>query len=70
MSILWLSEQLKKRIGEKKEDIQVAIMNGAKDVEEYHYLRGRYNSLVDVEEELRELLERIAENDEEQSIGT
>jgi hypothetical protein len=65
MSILWLSEQLKKRIGEKKEDIQVSIMNGTKDVEEYHYLRGRYNSLADLESELRELLKKVIENDEQ-----
>ena len=65
MSVLWLSEQLKKRIGEKKEDIQVAIMNGAKDVEEYHYLRGHYNSLADLESELRELLKKVIENDEQ-----
>jgi hypothetical protein len=37
-----------------------------KNFDEYQYLRGRYNSLVDVEQELRELLERIEENDEEQ----
>ena len=70
MSVLWLQEQLTKRIAEKKEDIQVAIMNGTKDVEEYHYLRGRYNSLVDVEQELRELLKRIEEDDDEQSAST
>jgi len=65
MSILWLSEQLKKRIGEKKEDIQVSIMNGTKDVEEYHYLRGRYNSRADLEFELREVLKKVIENDEQ-----
>jgi hypothetical protein len=65
MSILWLSEQLKKRIAEKKEDIQVSIMNGTKDNEEYHYLRGRYNSLADLESELRELLNKVVENDEQ-----
>ena len=65
MSVIWLSEQLKKRIGEKKEDIQVAIMNGTKNVEEYHYLSGRYNSLADLESELRELLKKVIENDEQ-----
>ena len=65
MSVLWLQERLTKRIAEKKEDIQVAIMNGTKDVEEYHYLRGRYNSLADLESELRELLSKVVENDEQ-----
>ena len=65
MSVLWLQEQLTKRIAEKKEAIQVAIMNGTKDVEEYHYLRGRYNSLADLESELRELLSKVVENDEQ-----
>ena len=36
-------------------------MNGCKNFEDYQYLRGRYNSLDDVEEEFRELLERIVE---------
>ena len=65
MSILWLQEQLTKRITEKKEDIQTAILNGTKDNEEYHYLRGRYNSLADIESELRELLNKVVENDEQ-----
>ena len=45
--------------------LQVSIMNGAKDFEDYQYLRGRYNSLADVESELRELLKRMIENDEQ-----
>ena len=67
MSTIWVADQLKKRLKEKKEDTQVAIGEWyVKNFEEYQYLRGRYNSLVDVEQELRELLERIEENDEEQ----
>ena len=38
MSILWLQEQLTKRIVEKKDDIQTAILNGTKDNEEYQKL--------------------------------
>ena len=66
MSVIWVAEQLKKRLKEKIEDTQRQLVNGVKNFDEYQYLRGRYNSLVDVEQELRELLERIEENDEEQ----
>ena len=69
MSTIWVANQLQKRLKEKKEDTQSQLLNGVKSFEEYQYLRGRYNPLVDVEEELRELLERIEENDEEQSTG-
>jgi|TARA_R110000751_G_scaffold80038_2_gene161353 alpha-mannosidase len=66
MSTIWVADQLKKRLKEKMEDTQSQLVNGVQNFEEYQYLRGRYNSLVDVEQELRELLERIEENDEEQ----
>jgi predicted nucleic acid-binding Zn-ribbon protein len=66
MSTIWVADQLKKRLKEKMEDTQSQLVNGVKNFDEYQYLRGRYNSLVDVEQELRELLERIEENDEEQ----
>jgi hypothetical protein len=66
MSILWIAEKFKKAIKEKKEDTQTQILNGCKNFDDYQYLRGRYNSLVDVEEEFRELLERIVENDDEE----
>mgnify|MGYP003637771439 FL=1 len=69
MSTIWVADQLKKRLKEKMEDTQSQLVNGVKNFDEYQYLRGRYNSLVDVEQELRELLERIEENDEEQSTG-
>ena len=70
MSTIWVADQLQKRLKEKKEDTQSQILNGAQSFEDYQYLRGRYNSLVDVEEELRELLERIEQNDEEQGAGS
>tara|TARA_R110000851_G_scaffold306729_1_gene465194 strand:- start:191 stop:403 length:213 start_codon:yes stop_codon:yes gene_type:complete len=70
MSAIWVADQLQKRLKEKKEDTQSQILNGAKSFEDYQYLRGRYNSLVDVEQELRELLERIEQNDDEQSAGS
>jgi len=52
-------------ISEKKLDLENLIMNGAKDYDEYNYLRGRYNSLEDVESEIRELLKRTGENNEQ-----
>tara|TARA_R110000851_G_scaffold299193_1_gene455075 strand:- start:1401 stop:1610 length:210 start_codon:yes stop_codon:yes gene_type:complete len=69
MDPLWLAEVLNKMISEKKSDLESLIMNGAKDYDEYNYLRGRYNSLEDVESEIRELLKRSVNNDE-QGINT
>tara|TARA_R110000764_G_scaffold39828_4_gene88990 strand:+ start:96 stop:305 length:210 start_codon:yes stop_codon:yes gene_type:complete len=69
MDPIWFVETLNKLINEKKSDLENLIMNGAKDYDEYNYLRGRYNSLEDVELEIRELLKRVGENDE-QGINT
>ena len=69
MDPIWFVETLQKLINEKKSDIESLIMNGAKTFEEYSYLRGRYNSLEDVESEIRELLKRSVNNDE-QGINT
>lgn len=70
MSTIWLADNLKKRLKEKKEDINAQLLNGVQSFEDYQFLRGRYNSLDDVEAELRELLKRIVENDGEESTGT
>ena len=70
MSTIWLAENLKKRLKEKKEDINAQLLNGVQSFEDYQFLRGRYNSLDDVEAELRELLKRIVEDDGEESTGT
>ena len=67
MDAIWLAEVLQKLIAEKKLDLQSLILNGAKDFEEYNYLRGRYNSLDDVDQEIRELLKRMGENDDKGS---
>jgi|TARA_Y100001937_G_scaffold5467_1_gene7184 hypothetical protein len=64
MDLIWLAEQLQKILKEKKESLEDLILNGAKDFQEYTYLRGRYNALEDVEQELRVLLERSIQNDE------
>ena len=37
---------------------------------QYEYLRGKYSSLVDIEMELKELLGRIEDDDEEQGNST
>ena len=67
MDAIWLAEVLQKLIVEKKTDLESLILNGAKDFEEYNYLRGRYNSLDDVDQEIRELLKRMGDNDDKGS---
>jgi len=67
MSVIWLAEKLKKKLDEKKEDTKAQLLNGVESYDQYQYLRGRYNSLVDVENEFRELLEKIVEDDGEKS---
>ena len=51
MSTIWLADNLKKRLKEKKEDINAQLLNGVQSFEDYQFLRGRYNSLDDVEAE-------------------
>ena len=67
MDAIWLAEVLQKLIAEKKTDLESLILNGAKNFEEYNYLRGRYNSLDDVDQEIRELLKRMGDNDDKGS---
>jgi hypothetical protein len=67
MDAVWLAEVLQKQIVEKKSDLQSLIINGTKSFDEYNYLRGRYNSLDDVDQEIRELLKRMGENDDKGS---
>jgi|TARA_R110000782_G_scaffold19327_2_gene52856 hypothetical protein len=67
MDAVWLAEVLQKQIVEKKSDLQSLILNGTKSFDEYNYLRGRYNSLDDVDQEIRELLKRMGENDDKGS---
>ena len=67
MDAVWLAEVLQKQIIEKKSDLQSLILNGTKSFDEYNYLRGRYNSLDDVDQEIRELLKRMGENDDKGS---
>ena len=67
MDAVWLAEVLQKQIIEKKSDLQSLIINGTKSFDEYNYLRGRYNSLDDVDQEIRELLKRMGDNDDKGS---
>jgi len=66
VSVIWLRDKLTKHLQERKEDIQDTLLAGVKDMSQYEFLRGRYSSLVDVEIELRELLGRVIEDDDEQ----
>ena len=58
--------KLKKHLQERKEDVKDTILAGVKDINQYEYLRGKYSSLVDVEIELKELLGRVIEDDDEE----
>tara|TARA_S200002703_G_scaffold156867_1_gene163422 strand:- start:1002 stop:1214 length:213 start_codon:yes stop_codon:yes gene_type:complete len=66
VSVIWLRDKLTKHLQQRKEDIQDTLLAGVKDMSQYEFLRGRYSSLVDVEIELRELLGRVIEDDDEQ----
>jgi hypothetical protein len=66
VSVIWLRDKLIKHLQERKEDIKDTLLAGVKDMSQYEFLRGRYSSLVDVEIELRELLGRVIEDDDEQ----
>ena len=66
MSVEWISNKFFKELKQKKEDITDTMLAGVKDFDQYQYLRGRYSSLVDVEMELRELLGKVIQDDDEE----
>lgn len=69
MSVIWLRDKLVKHLEERKQDVTDTILAGVKDINQYEFLRGRYSSLVDLEMELRELLGKVIEDDENDEQG-
>jgi co-chaperonin GroES (HSP10) len=70
MSVLWLREKLLKELAEKRQAVTDTLLAGVKDMSQYEFLRGRYSSLVDVENDLRELLGKVIEDDEDEQGGS
>jgi|TARA_R100001460_G_scaffold108252_1_gene158831 hypothetical protein len=70
MSVLWLREKLLKELADKRQAITDTLLAGVKDMSQYEFLRGRYSSLIDVENDLRELLGKVIEDDEDQQGGS
>jgi hypothetical protein len=64
MDALWFRDKFLRELNSRKESINDAMLAGVKNFDQYEYLRGRYSSLVDVEDILRELLSRVIEDDE------
>jgi len=63
MDALWFRDKFLRELNSRKESINDAMLAGVKNFDQYEYLRGRYSSLVDVEDILRELLSRVIEDD-------
>jgi len=64
MSVVWIRDKLVKYLRTSREDIKDTIMAGVKDISQLEYLRGQYTALVNVENELRELLGKVIEDDD------
>lgn len=69
MSVLWLREKLLQHLAERKQALIDTILAGVKDISQYEFLRGQYSALVQVENELRELLGKVIEDDEDEQSG-
>lgn len=69
MSVLWVRDKLLKYLHESRENINDTILGGVKDMNQLEYLRGQYTALVQVESELRELLGKVIEDDEDEQGG-
>ena len=69
MAVIWLRDKLVRHLEERKQDVTDTILAGVKDINQYEFLRGRYSSLVDLEMELRELLGKVIEDDENDEQG-
>tara|TARA_S200002703_G_scaffold103207_1_gene89478 strand:- start:93 stop:308 length:216 start_codon:yes stop_codon:yes gene_type:complete len=69
MSVIWVKDKLSKYLHESRENINDTILGGVKDMNQLEYLRGQYTALVQVENELRELLGKVIEDDEDEQGG-
>tara|TARA_B100001094_G_C18194760_1_gene809941 strand:+ start:2152 stop:2367 length:216 start_codon:yes stop_codon:yes gene_type:complete len=69
MSVIWVKDKLSKYLHESRENINDTILGGVKDMSQLEYLRGQYTALVQVENELRELLGKVIEDDEDEQSG-
>jgi|TARA_R100001163_G_scaffold54174_1_gene41506 hypothetical protein len=69
MSVVWVRDNLVKYLRENREGIKDTILAGVKDMSQLEYLRGQYTALAQVETELRELLGKVIEDDENDEQG-
>ena len=70
MDFVVLVEKLKNRLAQRKEDISSVLLNGVKDMQEYEFLRGRINSLADVESDLNELVNKMVKIEDDKGISS
>ena len=69
MSVVWVRDSLVKYLRENREGIKDTILAGVKDKSQLEYLREQYTALAQVETELRELLGKVIEDDENDEQG-
>jgi len=69
MSVIYIRDKLKNYLVESRQSINDTILSGVKDMSQLEYLRGQYTALVQVENELKELLGKVIEDDESKDQG-
>ena len=64
MDGLWLSDKILRLIRDKKEKTTQYVMQGSTtEKHDYHFMLGHYRALEEMEDELKEILDKGEQND-------
>ena len=64
MDGLWLSDKILRLIRDKKEKTTQYVMQGSTtERHDYHFMLGHYRALEEMEDELKEILDKGEQND-------
>ena len=64
MDGLWLGDKILRLIRDKKEQITTFVMQGSTtEKQDYNFMIGKYRTLIEVEDEIKEILEKGEKNE-------
>ena len=64
MDGLWLSDKILRLIREKKEQTTDFVMQGSTtEKHDYHFMLGHYRALEEIEDQIKEILDKGEKND-------
>ena len=64
MDGLWLGDKILRLIRDKKEQITTFVMQGSTtEKQDYNFMIGKYRTLIEVEDEIKEILDKGEKNE-------